>query len=330
MRYLLITFAFLLGISTSTYGQSDNQVSDTQYERMIRNAFEVDLRSVVINTLDLTEAEITEFTPVYIRYMNEKANLINRRNKMVDAYEKEMAEDDRPADEARESKRFVEDYWGIDIDELQLRNKYYGQFADALTYDEAVRFFDIEEAFRSRMARAALVKVIPTMVHLEPIMIAYTTEKEVFDNWKSMNIDGQVGLNHQFTHDGLTKLVNYADAMVTTEGIMVDNFEHRKSDILKIADKLTENWTSTQHADMTKKAFKHTAELISDIEEKANLYMAFTQMQKLEKAANAIDTDVLMTNQKDAIYTFFDHAQKVMNTLSDRIATKSYQDYNLR
>ncbi len=330
MRYLLIALAFVMGLSTSTYGQSEKDITAEQYERMIENAFEVDLRKVAIQSLDLNEEEITAFTPVYMKYMNEKADLIDRRMKRVEAYEEEMAEDDRAADEARESARFVKDYWGIDIDELQLKNEYYDKFVDAITYDEAVRFFDIEESFRSRMARAALVNVVPTMIHLEPIMIAYKTEKESFDNWKSINIDGEVGLDHTFTHDGLTKLMDYADAMVTTEGIEVDNFEQRKSDILNIADKLTKNWTSTKHADWTKKAFTHTTAMIRDIESEAGVYMASSQLQKLEEAANAIEGSKLMTNQKEAIYTFFDHAQKVMNTLSDRIATKSYQDYNMR
>ncbi|KGE88827.1 hypothetical protein [Phaeodactylibacter xiamenensis] len=70
--------------------------------------------------------------------------------------------------------------------------------------------------------------------------------------------------------------------------------------------------------------------MIRDIESEAGVYMASSQLQKLEEAANAIEGSKLMTNQKEAIYTFFDHAQKVMNTLSDRIATKSYQDYNMR
>lgn len=330
MRYLFIVLAFTLGLSTSLSGQTDYDISAKEYERMIENAFELDLRAVTINTLNLSKEQIIEFTPVYFEYMDEKADLIDRRMKRVEAYEAEMAEPDRAADEARESARFVEDYWSIDIDELQLRTQYFEDFTEAIPYDKAVRFFDIEEAFRSRMARAALVEVVPVMVHLEPIMIAYTTEKEQYDNWKNINIDGELALDHQFTHDGLTTLMDYADAMVTTEGIMVKNFERRKSDILKAADKLTKNWTSTEHADMTRKAFMHTAELVSDIKAEAGVYIASSQLRKLEKAASSIKADELLTNQKDAVYTFFDHAQKIMNNLSDRIATKSYQNYNLR
>jgi hypothetical protein len=107
MRYLLIALAFVMGLSTSTYGQSEKDITAEQYERMIENAFEVDLRKVAIQSLDLNEEEITAFTPVYMKYMNEKADLIDRRMKRVEAYEKEMAEDDRAADEARESARFV-------------------------------------------------------------------------------------------------------------------------------------------------------------------------------------------------------------------------------
>lgn len=320
-----------MGVSTIALGQNGDEVSAETYERMIQNAFEIDLRKLAINTLDLTEDQIIEFTPLYMDYMDEKAELMDDRLAMIEKYEAELSEKgDSEADKNEERAEFVEDYWQIDIDEMQLKNNYFDKLEDVIPYEKAIRFFDIEEAFRSRIARAELVAVMPVMVELEPIMVAYDLEKKSFNNWKTINIDGKVGLDHEFTHDGLEKLLSYAESMVTMEGINVDNFEARKNDIMKLADALTQNWTSTDHADKAKKAFEHTADLIAAIESEADVNLSDSQISDLKKAASAINSSALMTNQKEKVYTFFDHAQKVMNALSNNIAMKSYERYDVR
>ncbi len=333
MRYLSIILTFLVGFSTVALGQNNNndEVSAETYERMIQNSFEINLRELAIKTLDLTEDQIIEFTPLYMDYMDEKAELMDDRLAMIEKYEAELSEEkDSEADKNEERAEFVEDYWQIDIDEMQLKNNFFDKFEDVIPYEKAMRFFDIEEAFRSRIARAELIAVMPVMVELEPIMVAYDTEKRSFDNWKTINIDGEVGLDHEFTHDGLDKLLSFTEAMVTMEGIDVNNFEARKNDIMKLADGLTKNWTSTDHADKAKKAFEHTADLIADIESNANVKLSGNQISDLKKAASAINPGELMTNQKEEVYTFFDHAQKVMNALSNNIAMNSYKNYDLR
>jgi hypothetical protein len=174
------------------------------------------------------------------------------------------------------------------------------------------------------------MKDMPVMIELEPIRIAYDTEKQDFDNWKTINVDGEVSLDHKYTHDGLKKLVNFVESMVMMEGIEINNFEQRKSDIMSLAKDLTQNWTSTEHADKAKKAFEHTAELIADIKEEADVQLSNNQVKHLKEAASAINPSQLMTNQEDKVYAFFDHAQKAMNALSKNIAMDSYEKYDVR
>jgi len=332
MRYLTITLALVLGFGTLAFGQNNNneEVSAETYERMIRNAYEVDLRALAINTLNLTEEQIIDFTPVYMDYMEEQAELMEDRREMIEKYKEELAEDDSEEDKNEERAEFIEDYWQIDIDEMQVKNNYFDKLEDLIPYEKAMRFFDIEAAFQSRIARAQLVEAMPVMIELEPIKIAYETEKEDFDNWKTINVDGEVSLDHQYTHDGLKKLVNYAGSMTMMEGIEIDNFEQRKSDIISLAKDLTQNWTSTEHADKAKKAFEHTAELIADIKKEADVQLSNNQIKHLKEAASAINPSQLMTNQKDKVYAFFDHAQKAMNSLSRNIAMDSYEKYDIR
>jgi hypothetical protein len=263
-------------------------------------------------------------------YMEEQAELMEDRREMVEKYRKELAENDSEEDKNEESAEFVEDYWQIDIDEMQLKNNYFDKLEDLIPYEKAMRFFDIEESYRSRIARAQLVEVMPVMVELEPIKIAYDVEKEAFDNWKAINVDGEVSLDHEYTYNGLKKLMNYAESMVMMEGIDVDNFEQRKSDIMSLAKDLTKNWTSTEHADKAKKAFEHTAALVADIKEEANVMLSNNQIKHLNKAASAINPSQLMTDQEEKVYDFFDHAQKAMNALSKNIAMDSYEKYDIR
>lgn len=208
--------------------------------------------------------------------MNEKVDLIDCCMKWVEVYEKEMVEDDCVVDEVCESVWFVKDYWGIDIDEFQLKNEYYDKFVDVIIYDEVVCFFDIEEFFCSCMVCVVLVNVVLMMIYFEFIMIVYKIEKEFFDNWKSINIDGEVGFDYIFIYDGLIKLMDYVDVMVIIEGIEVDNFEQCKFDILNIVDKLIKNWIFIKYVDWIKKVFMYIIVMIRDIELEVGVYMVFS------------------------------------------------------
>ena len=96
---------FCLALTTTSFGQKATTTTTksptaSDYERIIAANYEVEFRKLAIETLDLTEKETEAFTPIYLAYMNEKSELMERRQKLVDEYKDEMAEDDTAEDEA--------------------------------------------------------------------------------------------------------------------------------------------------------------------------------------------------------------------------------------
>jgi len=330
MRFLPILLSLLLCSASGLNAQDDKEATAKDYERMIETTFKVEFRELVIETLELDEATIEEFTPLYLNYMESKAELIDERNQLIEEHKGEMSENQSKAQVDDETADFVENYWEIDIDEMQLKKDYFDQFEDIMTYRQAMQFFELEEGFRSRIARAQLIEYVPVLVELEPVYLSYEVEKGDFNNWKTINIDGEVSLDHNFTHDGLTKLLNYASAMVESEGITVPNFQEKKDKILSIADELRTSWTTGDHADMVRKAFNMTASLLGEIREDAGLDVSEEMVQQLEKAAKRINPAELMTAQEEAVYAFFDRAEMLINRLANKAAMQDYERYGMK
>jgi len=330
MRTLLLTLILSILCSISLSAQSDDEVSAQDYERIIKNTFEVEFRELAVEVLGLDEQTIEEFTPIYLDYMEEKAEIMKERTALIKEHKDEMSEDQSAANVDDETADFVENYMEIDIDEMQLEKNYYDKFEDIMTYKQAMRFFELEEGFRSRIARAQLVEYVPVMVELEPVFVAYELEKKDFNNWKDINIDGRVGLDHNFTHDGLTKLLDYAAAMVEGEGIYVKNFDQRRKKVMKKADQMRKNWKADDHAAMARETFVMTANLLRDIHNNSGLEIPENLSIELLEEAKQINPNILYVKQRDQVYNFFDKAEKVINRLTTQAALNDYDSYEMR
>lgn len=322
---ILVLTTFCLAFS-SLLAQSNNEVTAEDYERMIKNTFEVEFRELAIEVLGLEKAEIKEFTPIYLSYMEEKAELMDERNDLVKAHKEAMSENQSAAQIDDETADFVENYMEIDIDEMQLEKDYFDKFEDNMTYNQALRFFNLEKGFRSRIARAQLAEYVPVLVKLEPVYIAYEMEERDFNKWKDINIDGRLSLDHNFTHDGLTKLLDYAAAMVEGEGINIDNFDQRRMKVMKMADEMHENWNAEDHAEMAREAFIMTAKLLRDVHTNSGLNIPEDMSIELLEEAKQINPNILYVNQSDNVYNFFDQAEKVINRLTNEAALNDYDN----
>jgi hypothetical protein len=333
MRVLLLIFAvFCLGFNTLSAQMdiAEEEPTAEDYERIIKNTFEVEFRELAINVLDMDEATIEKFTPLYFDYMEAKADLMNDRNELIEEHKEEMSEDQPAAEVDDEAADFVEDYWALDIDEMQIEKYYFDKLEDIMTYKKAMRFFELEEGFRSRIARAQLMEYVPVFVELEPVYVAYQAEKSRFNDWESINIDGKVGIDHNFTHDGLTTLLDYAAAMVESEGISVDNFEKRRKKIMLKADKVKKDWDIDQHADLAREAFVMTAKLLQDIHYNSTLDIPKELSIELLEEAKQINPNILLVDQADNVYLFFERAETVINRLANQAAMQNYDSYGLR
>lgn len=305
--------------STLPVADRGNDVNSMDYERMVNSAFKIELRALVINVLGLTKEETEGFTPIYMEYMKYKNALVNRRTNLVEEFGLEMAEDDTVKDEENETADFIENYMEVDIAELELKKDYFDKLEDEIGSANALRFFEIEKMFQNRMTRTLVQKNVPALFMLIPEnYTAYEREINDYRNWNKINITGTVGVDHNFTYNGLEKLLTAAEAMTGSEGIEVNNFADRKTMVMQKAAQLKKDWKSLNHADLAREAFTATAGILNDIANDSRFIVRAEWINKLKMQANAIKPSVKLTDQADEVRAFFSTAETIVNDLVDQ------------
>lgn len=337
MKKLITTIALAAAITAPTFAQTERvnpatdraadisememqrQTSMDDFSKMARSQYEVDLRGLSVKYLGLDEEQTKEFTPLFLSYMSDKKMLMERRTSLLEEYKDEMAEDDTREDEENETADFVENYWELDIDEMELKKDYFDRLEDITGTKKALSFFSLEKQYSNRINRMAMLKSLPIeMFELEPISYSYEREYNDYNNWNKINIDGSVSLDHEYTYDGLKKLLTLAEAMSYSEGIEVENFSSRKAMIMERAEMLKKNWKSLDHADYARKAFSETSELLTDIASDSRFNISQEWTMKLAKKAAMIEPNVKLTDQAEAVNGFFSTAETIMNNLVDQ------------
>lgn len=333
MTKYLSTLLLLVALSLPSFAQemtkkATDRASDVQessaadYDRMMQNKIFIAARARAINSLDLTEKQTTGFTPILMDYKKAQENLDARRTKLVKAYADEMAEDDTAKDEMNETGDFIENYWELDIAEMELKKDIFDRLEDVITPGKAIRFFAEEDMYNRRAKRDLMTEMLPRMTYLVPVSVAYQFELDDYRNWNRVNIDGKVALDHKFTRNGLTKLLNAAEAMTLAENVTVKNFSERKSNVLDLAEKMQKDWTSMEHADYARKAFVTTASILNDIATDVNFDEPTAWLSKLMTTAEMIDPKRKLTDQASTVYTYFSTAEAIVNQLVDQANMK--------
>lgn len=289
------------------------------YEKMINNMYKVEMRKIAIEALDLEEGKQTsDFTRLYMNYMREKDNLMERRKRLIRRYNKEMAEDDREEDEREETADFIENFLEENINELELQKDYFDDLEDKIGYEKALQFLAMEDMFAQRARRKMVMDMLPDMVMLVPVRSSYQATLNDYNNWNRLRINGEVSLGHEYTKNGLTKLWNAAEQMTRSEGISVANFSQKKQKVMALADKMQENWKSLTHADMAREAFQITANTLGEIARDSRFNVSEQWINKLSQQARAINKDKKLTDQGPAVDGFFNTAQYIVNDLAEQ------------
>ena len=294
---------------------SSGEITDSQYEELIRNSYKVNFRDYSFTKLGLNETEIKNLTPLYMEFMKEKNDLIDRRRQLVEDFRDEMKEDDTMKDEKEETADFIENYWEIDIAEMELQKDYFDKFEDAIPYRKAVQFFLLENDVRDRLKRAQIVRTLPVLVMTPTSSFSNNPEVKNYNNWM-LNIDGKVSVDHEYTKQGLTQLVKTAEALADNAGIEVANFDTDKQRVMKIANTITRDWTSVDHADMVKEAFTTVAMMYNQLAMQEPFTGRNVATEKLMTVAKQVKPSTNLTDQADTVYNFFNQAEKTVNILA--------------
>ncbi|HKK73796.1 MAG TPA: hypothetical protein VJ953_01880 [Saprospiraceae bacterium] len=170
MKKLLLTLLAMCGLILSVRAQAQDYTStEEKYERYFESKMEMDFRKYAIQSLDLNSEEIEDFDPLFRKYMNKRVDLAENKVELAEIYRDELAEDDTMKDEAKETTRFIEDYWAESIDELDLKRQYFTRFADAVSYEKALKFFLLEDEIEYQILRQTLAEINPFIMKVHMI-----------------------------------------------------------------------------------------------------------------------------------------------------------------
>ena len=136
----------------------------------------------------------------------------------------------------------------------------------------------------------------------------------------TVNMTGEMGLDHEFSHNALNKLANATAALVQAHGMGADvNLQAEKKKILEAADYITKDPYDTDHADHIRMAAMSITSILSQVQQAK--YPGYEgAIAEVRKAANDINKATLTLNQKEDVRDFFGKA---------RVAVKGMRDYDV-
>jgi len=123
------------------------------------------------------------------------------------------------------------------------------------------------------------------------------------------DMEGEMGLDHEFSHKALTYLANATEAVADAHDVdITDNTERAK----QLADELTVDPYATNHAEKIRMAAINITETLERINEQAYDHKADNNLEMLRKEALAINGATLTLDQKEDVRGFFRAARAVL------------------
>lgn len=121
-----------------------------------------------------------------------------------------------------------------------------------------------------------------------------------------------MSLDHQYTSNCIQRLSTSIDALLQNPDLAGIDVQAQFQDYRQKAERLVQSpETSGQHANITREAFTSMATLLNAVQD-ARYPGLESQVSELEQAATAVQGNVEMLNQKEAVQRFFGQAGNVL------------------
>ena len=148
---LWLLIAICLGVPAAA-GEAD----EASLEILVAT-IEANKKALVAVNLELEDAEVKAFWPVYDRYESELSSVNTRFAAVIDEYTKSFRS---MSDE--QARQLVKDFLAVERDRAELREKYLEPFSEALPGRKLVRFYQIENKIQA-VVRYQLARDIPVI-----------------------------------------------------------------------------------------------------------------------------------------------------------------------
>jgi len=286
---------------------------------------DMDYRNNTLKVLDLTKDEIIEFDPVFKEYMDRKDELVEEKMELIEDIQEELTEDDSPENEEEDMSDFIEEYWEVEIDEMELKKEFYDDLEDIIPLNKAMQYFVWEDAIQGKLERNSQMMMFPQISAIKALPAASTKKDMVqkerkrrnsrrdlrsYHSWINSRNRG-MNLSHRYTSTALKKLTRAINTIKSEKGLNLVNFDNKRNIILNNAAGLRKDPMSDQHAEMASKAFKNISEMINEIAGAAKV----APNNKLTTLANSIDNNKLLLDQSSLVYEFFDEAYRYLSPM---------------
>ena len=138
MKKFLITMSAMaaLGATGAAFAQTSSTQDDTE---VLIGQIQADKRAVVLKTLELSDAQVAAFTPIYDEYQRENKALLGRGSDLVNKF---AANYGSMTDDA--AKAILKDWFKLRDDRVALMRKYAKKFERVLPATKVLQWVQVE------------------------------------------------------------------------------------------------------------------------------------------------------------------------------------------
>lgn len=130
------------------------------------------------------------------------------------------------------------------------------------------------------------------------------------------DMEGEMGLGHDFTHRALSQLAAATSALAQEQGLLSEASVRDKTDrVNRLADEIRREPMADTHADNIKMAAMLITEILEDVDERAFANGNAGELASLRQEAQAIDAETLTLDQKADVRSFFTQARTVIERM---------------
>ncbi|NJB85146.1 hypothetical protein GGR26_000891 [Lewinella marina] len=131
------------------------------------------------------------------------------------------------------------------------------------------------------------------------------------------NMEGEMGLDHEFSHQALTELARATVALAENKGLTTDAaMQDKVNQVEQLSDDIMKDPLAGDHADKIRKAAMMITEMLENIDNEAYNGQSAEDLSKLRQEAQAITPETLTLNQKEDVRSFFRQARMVLERMS--------------
>ncbi len=120
---------------------------------------------------------------------------------------------------------------------------------------------------------------------------------------------------HEYTSEGIRRLAEALSAMAERDGIDDPSFEQTHERLLQQAQQLQQHAQSTEHATQVREAFTAAADLMATLQQQRSPEFS-DAVAEVRQAAEAINPDQRLLEQRQAVGTFFARANEALQAMA--------------